>query len=256
LILINEDDKMGKITTMYIKINKLNNKIVNLFSSVQLTMILLALIIIASAVGTFIRIVDTYRSWWFILLLSLFWLNLFICTIKRLKLWRTKLPSVLTHLGLLTILAGALITSLFGERGFLIVYKGYRQDTFIKRDGTFKELDFKLRLDDFSIEWEDSGAKGLSSAAHIKTFKSKITILENDMPVFVRTIEVNRPLTYKGYGFYQASYDREGLRWTGLDVVKDPAGAPVVFSGFIVLNIGIILSLYLGQKNRDKGGNK
>lgn len=247
LILFNENDKIGKITTMYTKENKRNNNIVSIFSSAQLAIILLALIIIASAAGTLIPAGDIYRSRWFILLLSLFWLNLFLCTFKRLKLWRAKFPSCITHIGLLVILAGALITCVFGERGFLIVYEGHSQDTFVRADRRLKELGFKIYLDDFLIEWYDSHNKD-AAARRVKNFKSKITILEKGQIAAARTIEVNRPLKYKGYAFYQASYDQDELRWSGLEVAKDP-GAPFVFGGFILLNIGITLAFYFRRHN-------
>lgn len=205
----------------------------------------MTLIIIASASGTFIPAFDTYHAWWFILLLSLFWLNLFFCTLKRLKLWRTKFPSSLTHIGLLVVLSGSLITCLFGERGFLIVYKGRTQDTYVRSDRQLKELGFTIYLDDFLIEWH--GAHNKDTPPHVKNFKSAITILEKGQAVLAKTIEVNHPLKYKGYAFYQASYDRDAFRWSGLDVAKDP-GTPFVFGGFILLNTGVMLAFYFRPK--------
>ena len=210
-------------------------------------------ILIGSAAGTVVRQgtrADVYHSLWFIVLLFLFGLNLLACTLKRVKLWRVKPGSSLTHLGLLVILSGALITGVFGEKGFLIVFKNYNQDTFVKRNGEFKELDFKIHLDDFSIQWDDTNDKGAQEKPRIKNFKSKITVIENNFPALSGIIEVNRPLTYKGYSFYQAGYDRQGFKWASLEVVKDP-GAPFVFTGFIVLNAGVILSFYSGQKGKE-----
>lgn len=206
----------------------------NIFSSIKLTITLLALFIIALSLGTF---VDIFHSWWFFILLSLFGLNLLACTLKRLKLWRSKFGSAVTHVGLLVILAGALITRVLGEKGFLIVFEGHGQDTFVKRDGALKELDFKIYLDDFSIEWYD--------------FKSKITVIEKGQPVLTKIVKVNRPLKYKGYAFYQASYDTKEFKWTGLEVVRDP-GVPFVFAGFIMLNIGAIFTFYLGPRKKIK----
>ena len=205
-------------------------------------MIILLLIITACAIGTFLPAFDTYHSWWFILLIFLFWINLLLCTLKRLKLWRTKFSSGLTHIGLLVILSGGLVTCIFGEQGFLIVYKGHTQDTFIKKDRQLKELSFKIYLDDFLIEWHNSNNTAPAPPA-VKNFKSQITVLEDGREALEKTVEVNRPLKYKGYALYQASYDRDGFRWSGLDVVKDP-GEPFVFAGFILLNAGVILSFY------------
>ncbi|HLG28726.1 MAG TPA: cytochrome c biogenesis protein ResB, partial [Candidatus Brocadiales bacterium] len=56
----------------------------------------------------------------------------------------------------------------------------------------------------------------------IKDFKSKLRIVEDGKTVVEKTIEVNAPLKYKGYAFYQSSYDPQGGKYTGLQVTKDP----------------------------------
>lgn len=115
----------------------------------------------------------------------------------------------------------------------MIIYEKHNQDTYIDADNKFKTLDFKIYLDDFSI----------------KDFRSKVAVIESPsgdrqaQEILKETIEVNRPLRYKGYSFYQASYDQDNFKWTGLDVVRDP-GVPFVWCGFILLNLGVILRFY------------
>jgi hypothetical protein len=78
----------------------------------------------------------------------------------------------------------------------------------------------------------------------IKEFRSRVKVFDPGRNVtFVRDIKVNTPLEYRGYNFYQSRYDSEGLAWTGLDVVYDP-GVKIVFLGFILLNIGVIMIFY------------
>lgn len=78
----------------------------------------------------------------------------------------------------------------------------------------------------------------------IKEFRSRVKVTDPGRNVtFVRDIKVNTPLEYRGYNFYQSRYDSEGLTWTGLDVVYDP-GVKIVFLGFILLNIGVIVIFY------------
>lgn len=79
----------------------------------------------------------------------------------------------------------------------------------------------------------------------VKEFKSKLRIVEDNKTVVEKTIEVNTPLRYKGYAFYQSSYDSQELRWSGLQVVNDP-GVGVVYVGFAILVIGT--SWALGKK--------
>lgn len=78
----------------------------------------------------------------------------------------------------------------------------------------------------------------------IKDFKSKLRIVEDGKTVVEKSIEVNDPLKYKGYAFYQSSYDPQGGKYTGLQVAKDP-GIAVVYTGFSTLCFGIIFIFYI-----------
>lgn len=86
----------------------------------------------------------------------------------------------------------------------------------------------------------------------VKEFKSKLAVIEGDKVVLKKTIEVNDPLRYKGYTFYQASYDPEENRWTGLQVVKDP-GVGIIYIGFIMLMGGVVQMLGIEQFLKKKG---
>lgn len=77
-----------------------------------------------------------------------------------------------------------------------------------------------------------------------KDFISKVSILEDGKEVMNRDIRVNEPLSFGGYTFFQSSYDNEGLSWSGLQVVKDP-GVAVVYSGFILLILGLAIIFYV-----------
>jgi hypothetical protein len=84
----------------------------------------------------------------------------------------------------------------------------------------------------------------LGGSSYIKDYKSKLWIEKNGSRVLAKTIEVNDPLAYKGYNFYQSSYDERNLSWTGLQVVKDP-GVPAMYVGFTMLCVGVTVELYL-----------
>jgi hypothetical protein len=79
---------------------------------------------------------------------------------------------------------------------------------------------------------------------NIKDWKSKLRIVEGGKTVAEKTIEVNDPLKYKGYAFYQASYDPQNEKLSGLQVAKDP-GVPLVYLGFFTLCFGIIFIFYI-----------
>ncbi|MCD6288248.1 MAG: cytochrome c biogenesis protein ResB [Candidatus Hydrogenedentes bacterium] len=76
-----------------------------------------------------------------------------------------------------------------------------------------------------------------------KDYKSVLYIEKNGRRVAEKTIEVNHPLKYDGFTFYQSSYDQQTLTRTGLEVVKDP-GVIVVYIGFAMLCIGMVIDLY------------
>ena len=78
----------------------------------------------------------------------------------------------------------------------------------------------------------------------ISDYKSKVTVFEEGEMVTSKIIEVNHPLTYKGYTFYQADYDKEEGRYTVLQVVKDP-GVWLVMFGFACLLLGVIQKFYI-----------
>ena len=89
----------------------------------------------------------------------------------------------------------------------------------------------------FALLYEQSGMV-------VKDYKSILRVVEGGKTVMTKIIEVNDPLKYKGYVFYQSSYDPEGERYTGLQVTRNP-GLIVVYSGFILLCIGVVFIFYV-----------
>jgi hypothetical protein len=78
----------------------------------------------------------------------------------------------------------------------------------------------------------------------IKSFKSTLEIVADGAVVKSKTIEVNSPLSYKGYTFYQSGYNPNDLSYTSLQVVNDP-GVPVVYAGFGLMIVGLFIVFYL-----------
>ena len=78
----------------------------------------------------------------------------------------------------------------------------------------------------------------------IKNFRSTISFVEADKVVQTRTVQVNQPLSYKGYTLYQSGYNPEDLSWSTLEVVRDP-GVAVVYAGFALLMVGLLIIFYL-----------
>jgi cytochrome c biogenesis protein ResB len=77
-----------------------------------------------------------------------------------------------------------------------------------------------------------------------KDFISDVSVFKDGREVLRKSIRVNDPLRYEGFSFFQASYDMEALNWSGLRISNDP-GVMVVYSGFILLIIGLVVIFYV-----------
>ncbi len=84
-------------------------------------------------------------------------------------------------------------------------------------------------------------ADSAPASAPIKSFRSTVAIIENGQPApLIRRLEVNSPLSHKGYTFYQSGYNEQDPTWTSLQVVRDP-GVIVVYAGFALTMIGMVM---------------
>jgi cytochrome c biogenesis protein len=97
------------------------------------------------------------------------------------------------HLGLLVIIAGGIVSGLGGFREYLTFHEG--QVLPVPR------AEFELRLDKFETEYYPDRS--------VKDWKSTITVLGKNKPILTKEVEVNHPLSYRGFSFYQASYGRD-----------------------------------------------
>ncbi len=76
-----------------------------------------------------------------------------------------------------------------------------------------------------------------------KAYRSYLSVLKDGKVVLKKKVEVNSPLVYGGYYFYQSNYDPKDPTYSGISVVRDP-GVYIVFFGFFMLTIGGILRFY------------
>ncbi|OIO39841.1 MAG: hypothetical protein AUJ75_00760 [Candidatus Omnitrophica bacterium CG1_02_49_10] len=307
-----------------------------------------------------------YSAWWFILSLILFSLNLAVCLCNRFSLKARSLGSTLSHLSVLVIMMGALVGTLYGQKGFIKISEGEEISSFMSLRGHIINLGFSIKLDDFiytehidpkeslsiysaqkdadccdqhapgetcdeegapgagknhgpiaripmkigeefdiaatgqkieilryvpdfvmddstkqastrsampnnpAIEVELKGGEGKGHKFWVfarfpnahgevdkdlkfiynwagrrpEDFISKVTVFKDGGAVMKKDIRVNGPLKFGGFAFFQSSYDSESLKWSGLQVVRDP-GVPVVYAGFILLISGLMTIFYV-----------
>jgi cytochrome c biogenesis protein len=116
----------------------------------------------------------------------------------------SRLGVYFVHLSVLVIFAGGIIGSLFGVKGFVNIPEGERISEFYTY-GDQKipvKLNFEVECRDFTVEFYENGGP--------KDYTSDLVVYQNGKPVAHKVIEVNHPLSYGGYTFYQASYGTYG----------------------------------------------
>lgn len=85
-----------------------------------------------------------------------------------------------------------------------------------------------------------------------KKYSSKVELFAKDGTKLETTIEVNKPIKFKGWKIYQLSYDETKGRWSELSVlelVRDP-WIPVVYVGIFMVLIGAIYLFWIGKKEK------
>jgi len=97
------------------------------------------------------------------------------------------------------------------------------------------KLPFELQLRDF-IMGRYPGTNSPSS------FESKVTVIDPDK-TFDYNIYMNHVLDYKGYRFYQASYDKDE-KGTILSVNHDKIGTFITYIGYFLMGLGMFMALF------------
>jgi cytochrome c biogenesis protein len=133
----------------------------------------------------------------------------------------SRLSYILFHVGLIMVVLGGLAITKFG----------HTEDLWGKKGDLLKpeNADFSLRVDDFKIETNSRG--------QVKDYLATLTVLDNGEEKFTKIVEVNFPLRYKGYTFYQSSY-RQGASQINGVILKVSALAPLAMDTVVTLEIG------------------
>lgn len=202
---------------------------------VVLTGVLMAATFIEHSLGTAFVERYIYHSVWFCCLWGI--LACFVVVAMTRFNWLRRLPVVLLHSSFLIILGGAMLTFLFGEKGYIHLKKGAEVTTFIREsDKQEVSLPFVLRLDSFNIKYYP-GTEAPSD------YVSAVTYVQCGHSASAN-ISMNRVLSVDDYRLYQSSYDDDGSgSW--LSVNYDPMGIGVAYTGYVLLalaSIGLLVS--------------
>lgn len=95
----------------------------------------------------------------------------------------------------------------------------------------------------------------LSYRRVISEYISRLQVIEDNKVVAEKDIEVNHPLSFGGYHFYQQDYDRQAGQYTVLMVVSN-TGLRVVYAGYWMLCIGVFWHMWLRHLFKNIGSKK
>ena len=85
----------------------------------------------------------------------------------------------------------------------------------------------------------------------VRDFISDVEVIEDNKPVAKKSIEVNKPLRFEGYLFYQQGYDDQAGRYTILSVTSDN-GLGIVYLGYIILCAGVFWHFWFSRIFHDR----
>jgi cytochrome c-type biogenesis protein CcsB len=176
--------------------------------------------------GTPFVINHIYGSWWMITLWAA--LVLTALSLSFQKLLKSRRPAFLLHISFAVILIGALLTFTISESGQIHL----REDGMNQSD---IEIPFEISLKKFEIE----NYKGTTTPSD---YISHLTIKDED-DSFDATISMNNIFKYRGYRFYQASYDND-LRGSVISVSYDPFGIYTTYLGYFLMFVSMIWLLF------------
>ncbi len=98
-------------------------------------------------------------------------------------------------------------------------------------------LPFSIKLDDFELE-RYPGSNSPSS------YSSDITVIDESENLEIPyKIYMNNVLNYRGYRFFQSSYDRDE-KGTILSVNHDSAGTIITYIGYFIMTLGMIVTIF------------
>lgn len=134
--------------------------------------------------------------------------------------------------------------TLFGGKGYVSKKTFFQLDglNFVLAYGSKNiEVPFELRLDKFKLE-KYPGSMSPSS------YESEVTLIDNKAggKTFSQRIYMNHVLDYDGYRFFQSSYDQDE-QGTVLSVNHDFLGTAVTYVGYLLLALGMLMTLFSGK---------
>ena len=141
---------------------------------------------------------------------------------------------------------------------FQILYKGKSENFYLPITNNAKGIPHTLEINDVQVEFS-YGAKEIKMPFNVKlqefrlekypgsespsAFISELEIIDEEKNKnFDRDVSMNKVLDYRGYRFFQSSYDKDE-KGTILSVNHDPWGKRISYFGYFLLFLSMFLSL-------------
>ena len=200
-----------------------------------LVLVLMTATVLEKLRGTAFALEAVYASPWFVGLWAVVAVASAVYVGRRLY---RRVPTFVLHVSFLLILAGALVTHLFGKQGAVHL----RQDaaeplrTFTLSGGGEEPLPFGLSLREFRLEYYPGTTAPMD-------FVSRFTVTEADGTMREGEVSMNRIFRHRHYRFYQSRYDSDG-RGATLSVAYDPWGIGITYTGYALLLLACILFFF------------
>jgi len=194
--------------------------------------------------------VSIFHTPFFILLMSALAVSALVCCWKRRKISLPNTGFLLTHLGIIVILAGALTGFLCAKNSqFALPISGGHEIRQLPTavEDVYYDLDFGITVTDFKVDFY--GQAGKMADPTPKHYQASLKITGKDGSTTQHELVVNHPVVHDGWRFFLMSYDKESRRYVVLSARNDP-GRNIVFSGIAMLMLGISITCF-----RKAGGN-
>jgi cytochrome c biogenesis protein ResB len=238
------------------------------YSMLWTALTIITLLIVFSIYGAFLGS-DGARDFFNCPAIVAYWFALNLVLIAGSIIFRRLL---LIHIGCILVLFGAMLGSDAGHRfqhkllginrihkGWMVLYQGQESNEVkTEKDNQIRELPFSIKLEEFKIDYYESkypkqpqDKSLLKREGAVRNYTSSLAIIENGKIIAEKNVEVNHPLHYGGYHFYQHSYDAQKGQYSILMVVSD-SGLALVYAGYVALCVGVIRHFWLRNILREK----
>lgn len=129
----------------------------------------------------------------------------------------------------------------------------------VKQPNPYKEFDIKIERDKtplpFSIGLQNFEKLDYAGTNKAADYISQLTFNENGVSWPVK-IQMNKPYRYKGYSFFQSSFDqRDGVETTVINVVQNSGRLFPYISSFLIF-LGLFIHLISRSVRRNKSVEK